>query len=72
MRLPEMTTRRWMIAVAVVAVGLGVAAWCTRLPDDEREVVVMLLAMGELWIFVRVIASVPSSKRIPKRAEPRP
>jgi hypothetical protein len=28
MRLPRMTTRRWMVAVAVVAIGLG--AWILR------------------------------------------
>ena len=37
MRLPRMTTRRWMIAVAVAAVVLGAITWYRKLSSGDRE-----------------------------------
>ncbi len=31
MRLPPMTTRRWMVAVAAIAIAFGAYVWASRL-----------------------------------------
>jgi hypothetical protein len=51
MPLPRMTTRRWMIAVALVAVILGTTIWGGRLLDDQRIAFVLVLMMVLSFVY---------------------
>lgn len=49
MRLGRMTTRRWIVAVTVAAVGMAVVVWVRRWPDisAKREVHALFHAIEE-------------------------
>jgi hypothetical protein len=69
MHHPRMTTRRWMIAVAILSIALGASVWASRLKltRDEFSTRATWHAAQETYYrrLVADSAKVPVSRRIP-------
>ena len=51
MSLPRMTTRRWMVAVAVMAIALGATVHVLSLMQDEGEFAASILLLEGIGAF---------------------
>jgi len=73
MRLPQMTTRRWMVVVAALSIALGVYIWASRLKRRRDEFLARATWQAEQEsYYLRVVTDAPKSTFRGQVAEPAP
>lgn len=73
MRPPQMTTRRWMVAVAALSIALGAYIWASRLKRRRDEFLARATWHAELESYYRrLVTDSPKSTFRGQVAEPAP